>query len=163
MASALVAVAVLLVLVVGGAVALSQATARSTDRPGPQAGTSSMHGWTGDDGPMTGWGQGRDSDRSWLWDHMDGAARMRHHDGRWQQLREHPGQWSWCSATGTTWPGGTLAGPGPTAAAAIAARSTAGAAGRRSWLHRQVGRPCRWGGWGSNPRPKDYESSALTD
>ncbi len=20
-----------------------------------------------------------------------------------------------------------------------------------------------WGGWGSNPRPKDYESSALTD
>ena len=20
----------------------------------------------------------------------------------------------------------------------------------------------RWGGWGSNPRPKDYESSALT-
>ncbi len=23
--------------------------------------------------------------------------------------------------------------------------------------------PCWWGGWGSNPRPKDYESSALTD
>ena len=21
----------------------------------------------------------------------------------------------------------------------------------------------KWGGWGSNPRPKDYESSALTD
>ena len=24
-------------------------------------------------------------------------------------------------------------------------------------------RPFMWGGWGSNPRPKDYESSALTD
>ena len=24
-------------------------------------------------------------------------------------------------------------------------------------------RATRWGGWGSNPRPKDYESSALTD
>ena len=32
------------------------------------------------------------------------------------------------------------------------------------WL-RAFSEPTRdaWGGWGSNPRPKDYESSALTD
>jgi len=92
---ALLAAAVLLVLAVGVAAAVSQTTARSTDMPGPADGTSSMHAWSGDDGPTTGWGQGRRDDRSWMWDHMDGGAWMRHHDGRWQRLRDHPGQWSW--------------------------------------------------------------------
>jgi hypothetical protein len=35
----------------------------------------------------------------------------------------------------------------------------------RNGMCRVIGMAWRpgWGGWGSNPRPKDYESSALTD
>jgi methyl-accepting chemotaxis protein len=74
---------------------------------------------------------------------------------------ERPGpSWRASGPPPTTWP------PPPGGCRRPSADPEADAAGSRLvWGERRPGRVpvgSRWGGWGSNPRPKDYESSALT-
>jgi hypothetical protein len=102
-ASVVVAVAVLLVLGIGGAFAVGQATARSTDQPGPAASPSSLYGHSGDYGPMVGWAQGHRSDLAWMRDHMGELAWMRHHAGQWQWMRDHMDDFTWMRRHAGQW------------------------------------------------------------
>jgi hypothetical protein len=95
-----VASAVLVLSIGGGAFAVGRQVADRDARATATSSQTDQTGRTGGHGPMMGSSQADRGDWSWMREHVDDVPWMRHHAGQWQWMQEHPGMRTWNGADG---------------------------------------------------------------